>query len=123
MSCGGWWIRRRWWGDEPLGISSGWERSGGSDTIYEAVAPITADQQEALSMSTLFEEAKKLPVSQRIELVEEIWDSIAEEAPASLTLSADEWEELDRRVAAHQADPSTAVPWENFREKLFTDAK
>lgn len=63
-------------------------------------------------MSNLFEEAKKLPVSQRIELVEEIWDSIAEEAPASLTLSADEWEELDRRVAAHKADSSTAVSWE-----------
>jgi len=72
-------------------------------------------------MSTLSEQAKKLPVSQRIELVEEIWDSIAEEAPASLTLSAEEWEELDRRVAAHQADLSTAVPWEEVRGKLFKD--
>ena len=74
-------------------------------------------------MSTLFEEAKKLPVSQRIELVEEIWDSIADEAPTSLNLSADEWEELDRRVSAHKADPSTAVPWEEVRGKLFKDAK
>ena len=74
-------------------------------------------------MSNLFEEAKKLPVSQRIELVEEIWDSIAEEEPSSLALSADEWEELDRRVAAHKADPSTAVSWEKVRGKLFKDAE
>lgn len=27
--------------------------------------------------------------------------------------------ELHRRVAAHRADPSTAVPWEQVRSKLF----
>ena len=70
-------------------------------------------------MSTLFDEAKKLPVSERIQLVEEIWDSIAEESPASLTLTVGERQELDRRYAAHQADPSTAVPWEVVRGKLF----
>jgi putative addiction module component (TIGR02574 family) len=61
---------------------------------------------------------KELPVSERIELVEDIWDSIAEETPA-LALSADEVAELQRRLAAHRADPSSGIPWEQVREELF----
>ncbi len=72
-------------------------------------------------MSALLDEAKKLPVSDRIQLVGEIWDSIAEEAPAALALAEGERQELDRRYAAHQMDPSTAVPWEGVRGKLLQE--
>lgn len=63
----------------------------------------------------------KLSVSERIQLVEDIWDSIATEAPDSVALSHAQKAELQRRVAAHRADPSTAVPWEQVRAKLFPD--
>lgn len=63
----------------------------------------------------------KLSVSERIQLVEDIWDSIAAEAPDTVGLSQDQKAELHRRVAAHRADPSTAVPWEEVRAKLFPD--
>ena len=62
---------------------------------------------------------KDLPVSERIQLVEDIWDSIAEETPVSLQLSAADRAELQRRIAAHQADPSSSIPWEEVRASLF----
>jgi putative addiction module component (TIGR02574 family) len=62
---------------------------------------------------------KTLPISERIQLVEDIWDSIAEETPSSLDLSDAERAELHRRFAAHQANPSSGVPWEQVRAGLF----
>lgn len=71
-------------------------------------------------MSAIVEDIKKLSVSERIELVEDIWNSIAEEPGFSPALSAEERKELHRRYAAHQADPSTAIPWSRVRAKLFS---
>ncbi|MEO8803768.1 MAG: addiction module protein [Rudaea sp.] len=62
---------------------------------------------------------RALPVSERIELVEAIWDSIAEDTQASLDLSPEQRAELDRRLAAHCADPTSSIPWEQVRERLF----
>lgn len=62
---------------------------------------------------------KDLPISERIQLVEDIWDSIAEETPVSLQLSAADRAELQRRIAAHQADPSSSIPWRGVRASLF----
>ena len=62
---------------------------------------------------------KALPISERIQLVEDIWDSIAEETPVSLQLSAADRVELQRRLAAHKADPSSSIPWEEVRASLF----
>ncbi len=64
-------------------------------------------------------EYMKLSVSERIQLVEDIWDSITAEASDTVELSQAQKAELHRRVAAHRADPSTAVPWEQVRSKLF----
>ena len=63
-------------------------------------------------------EYMKLSVSERIQLVEDIWDSIVAEAPDTV-LSQAQKAELHRRVAAHRADPSSSVPWEQARSKLF----
>lgn len=65
-------------------------------------------------------EYMKLSVSERIQLVEDIWDSIAADAPDTVELSQAQKSELHRRVAAHRVDPSTAVPWELVRSKLFS---
>lgn len=62
----------------------------------------------------------KLSVSERIQLVEDIWESIATEAPDRIGLTQIQKEELDRRVAAHRADPSSAIPWEQVRSTLFS---
>jgi len=65
-------------------------------------------------------EYMKLSVSERIQLVEDIWDSIAAEAPETVDLSEAQKAELHRRLAAHRADPSSAIPWEQVRSKLFS---
>ena len=62
---------------------------------------------------------KELPISERVQLVEDIWDSIAEETPVSLQLSAADRAELQRRLAAHKADPSSSIPLEEVRASLF----
>jgi len=70
-------------------------------------------------MSTENLNYRSLPISERIELVEDIWDSIAEETSGSVQLSPEQREELHRRLAAHQADPASSVPWEQVRASLF----
>ena len=70
-------------------------------------------------MSTAELHYRSLPISERIELVEEIWNSIAEETSTPLPLSDVERSELHRRYAAHLADPSSSIPWEQVRTALF----
>jgi len=62
---------------------------------------------------------RDLPISERIELVEDIWDSIAEETSGQLNLSPEQRAELHRRFVAHQENPSTSIPWEEVRASLF----
>ncbi len=70
-------------------------------------------------MSTAEIHYRSLPISERIELVEDIWDSIAEETSIPLPVSAEELAELERRYAAHLTDPSSSIPWEQVRAALF----
>lgn len=60
----------------------------------------------------------KLPLAQRVQIVEEIWNSIAD-AAAQLPLQDWQAEELDRRVAEHQANPGEGVPWAEVRRKVM----
>jgi putative addiction module component (TIGR02574 family) len=71
-------------------------------------------------MSETFERSyRDLPIAERIQLVEDIWDSIADETTGGLSLSAEAGAELHRRRAEHEADPSSAVPWGQVRAELF----
>jgi putative addiction module component (TIGR02574 family) len=52
----------------------------------------------------------------RLRLIEEIWDSLS---PADqLEIPESHREELDRRLAAADADPSTGAPWVEVRARL-----
>jgi putative addiction module component (TIGR02574 family) len=33
-------------------------------------------------------------------------------------LSREEWALLDKRIAEHEADPESAIPWEEFKARL-----
>ena len=63
------------------------------------------------------DEVLRLPVAERIRLVEAIWDSIAEESDA-VPLTDAQRAELDRRLAEHQADPDDVVPWEDIKASI-----
>lgn len=58
-----------------------------------------------------------LSVAERIQLVEDLWDSIATE-PEAMELTQAQKEELDRRMAEHKSDPGSAIPWEDVRARL-----
>lgn len=61
----------------------------------------------------------KLSIPDRISLVQAIWDSIAA-APRQVALSDEQRRELDRRLRAHEADPDTAVPWDQVKAEALT---
>ncbi len=68
-------------------------------------------------MNTLREQLFKLSAAQRLELVEELWDSIAEEDEA-LALTDEQREDLERRLSEADADPTGGSPWEEVRERI-----
>lgn len=53
------------------------------------------------------EDIEKLPVEERLQLIEEVWETIREN-PDALPLTDAQRAELDRRLAAHDADPRAA---------------
>jgi putative addiction module component (TIGR02574 family) len=65
-----------------------------------------------------FSQLLELPPSERLQLVEAIWDSLVE-VPDAVPIDDDLREELDRRLTAYYADPSTARPWADIRGELL----
>jgi putative addiction module component (TIGR02574 family) len=53
---------------------------------------------------------RHLTVDERVELAEELWDSLAE-MQDSLPLTEPQAEELDRRVTEYREDQSPGEPW------------
>ena len=68
--------------------------------------------------SNLTEEAKKLSIADRINLVEEIWDSIAEEN-GCFELTEAQKQELDRRLESFRANPSRGRTWEEIKSEFL----
>jgi putative addiction module component (TIGR02574 family) len=68
-------------------------------------------------MSVAIEEILNLGVKERLDLIEEIWDSIAAH-PETLPLTAAQRKELDRRKREHRQDPSAAKPWSEVHSRL-----
>lgn len=60
---------------------------------------------------------RRLSVAERVQLVQDIWDTLQPTAE-DLPLTDDQREVLERRLAEHQADPVSAVPWETVRARL-----
>ncbi len=60
----------------------------------------------------------QLSISERILLVEDVWDSIAE-VPDELTLSAEQKAELDRRLEAYRKNPDLGSPWQEVKHRLL----
>src|SRR5436305_7199724 len=60
----------------------------------------------------------RLSLPERILLVEEIWDSIAE-TPEEIALTEAQRAELYRRLAAYETDPQAGSTWEEVRTELW----
>jgi putative addiction module component (TIGR02574 family) len=68
--------------------------------------------------SNLSEEAKKLSIPERLALVEEIWDSIAEDNEY-FDLTDEQRQELDRRLEAFRVNPSQGRTWEEIKAEFL----
>ncbi len=58
-----------------------------------------------------------LSVPERIQLVEDIWDTIAE-VPEEITLTDEQKAELDRRLDAYHLNPDEGSPWGVVQERI-----
>lgn len=64
-----------------------------------------------------------LPVEDRRAIADLILDSVAADTPADAELPPAFVEELRRRMAEHEADPSSGIPWEVVKARLLERCK
>lgn len=69
---------------------------------------------------SLLEEIRRLSLAERIQLVEDVWDSIAAETE-EFPRPDSHREELALRREAHRPNPEDVVPWEEVRRQLWTE--
>jgi putative addiction module component (TIGR02574 family) len=62
---------------------------------------------------------ERLSVEERLALVEELWDSIAEATP----LTGAQRAELERRIAEHEANPGDVISWEEVKASISARLK
>jgi len=72
-------------------------------------------------MSTQISDILKLSIAERIQLAEDIWDSIAS-APESVPVTDEQRQELDRRLQAYAQNPEEGVSWDELKEKVRKSA-
>ncbi len=83
-----------------------------------ALQPSTGQAPYNPGMSTpVLDEALRLPVPERIELVQAIWDSIVAES-ASVVVTDEQRAELDRRLSDAASNPTDERPWPEVRPSL-----
>src|SRR2546425_12386502 len=68
-------------------------------------------------MSTVLKHAPSLSVEDRLELIEELWDSLAA-TPEAIPVTDAQRRGLARRRRAHARNPSAAEAWGGGRAKL-----
>jgi putative addiction module component (TIGR02574 family) len=65
----------------------------------------------------LRDQAMQLPPKERLELGYDLIESVPE-ADDDFELTDEQKAEIERRMAEHERDPSSAIPWEVVREQL-----
>jgi putative addiction module component (TIGR02574 family) len=71
-----------------------------------------------MTKTELKSEALQLPVEDRLELAEALWESLEQE-PVQPELPAWQRELLDERVAADEAAPEAGSPWEEVKQRIL----
>mgnify|MGYP000611778426 CR=1 FL=1 len=71
-----------------------------------------------MSTGPILETFRKLPSTEKIRLVQQLWDEIAEEA-SHLPLADAQRRLLDERIDEHEANPDDVEPWEGARDDIL----
>jgi putative addiction module component (TIGR02574 family) len=70
-------------------------------------------------LANTIDELLKLSAMERAEIAMALWESLTDaEREAELALTPEQEAELDRRLAEHIANPGSAIPWDEVRQKL-----
>ena len=67
--------------------------------------------------SLILEAVRHLSPDERVQLVEDIWDTLVDD-PTALPVTAAQAEELDRRLEAYAKDGDPGTPWEQVKAEL-----
>lgn len=59
----------------------------------------------------------ELSVPERIQLVEDIWDTISSQ-PEAVDLSEEDKKIIDARLEAYHRDPAQGAPWKDVYQKI-----
>ena len=62
-------------------------------------------------------EALELSPAERIELAQDLWDSVVE-LPEAFDLSDEQRAELNRRLTEYKSDPSGSISWDDLKKKM-----
>jgi putative addiction module component (TIGR02574 family) len=68
-------------------------------------------------MGIQVEDILELSVTERLRIIGEIWESIAQR-PESLTISNEERRELNKRLVEYQENPTEGIEWTELKKKL-----
>lgn len=91
---------------------------GASRTFDNKIIAAPATQRYSGNMTTQLRELRELPISERIQLVEDLWDSIAEDAP-SYGIPDEQTASLEARLDALEADPLQGTPWDVAKQRII----
>ncbi len=69
-----------------------------------------------MNLDHTLSELTSLPIADRLRAVETLWDSIAAEAPVSI--SPEQRAEIRRRVEAHEKHPEDLLSWDQVLDQL-----
>jgi putative addiction module component (TIGR02574 family) len=69
-------------------------------------------------MSRALQELETLPVSERVQLVEDLWDSIAR---SNAEVPVPQWQkdELDRRKGNYHRNPDSGQTWDQVKQDIL----
>jgi putative addiction module component (TIGR02574 family) len=84
--------------------------------ILDSIAPSLENEEMSPTLQSLG--IDQLSVAQRILLVEDIWDSISAEAER-LPLTDAQKQDLERRLAAYEANRHVGSTWEEVKARLL----
>ena len=71
-------------------------------------------------MSIDLAEVLALPIEERIELAQSIWDSVAA-VPEAVELTDEQRSELEIRFKEYRENPDSGSPWPEVRERILSD--
>lgn len=72
-------------------------------------------------MNAAVKTLQQLPVVERLQAVEDLWDSIAEDSQQALGLSVEQRVDLDERLDDLEANPHDNLLWEKVRSKILAE--